>query len=387
MIRVLISIGLLTVLLLVACAQSAAPVPESKSVNVGPGPSPSGATRTDTREAWQNRWDKMVEGAKLEGKVVIYGPGGGDLRETFIRTMREKYGLTVEYLGAIGPDLAARIITERRAGLYIPDVLIGASTPVMTQLKPAGYMEPIEKTFVLPEVADAKGWWNNQFPWADEGHYAVGFGLQATPVIIINPDLIKLEEIKSARDLLNPRLKGKIAMFDPTIAGPGQFFVAMEADQLGLDYLNQLAAQDIQITRDRRLLAEWVARAKYPVGIAAGEAASEMMATGAPLSYANVPDANYMQPSMGFLSLPGNAPHPQAGALFINWLLSKEGQTLYQDASKAPSARKDIPHGTVNPDLFLKEGVKYYPAYTEKFLSSGAEQLELAKKIFGPLLK
>jgi ABC-type Fe3+ transport system substrate-binding protein len=60
------------------------------------------------------------------------------------------------------------------------------------------------------------------------------------------------------------------------------------------------------------------------------------------------------------------APHPNAAKLFVNWLLSREGQTFIHDnLKKRPdprnSLRKDVPRTNVNPATLSKKGVKYFP--------------------------
>lgn len=67
----------------------------------------------------------------------------------------------------------------------------------------------------------------------------------------------------------------------------------------------------------------------------------------------------------GAVGLMNSAPHPHAAALFINWLLSREGQVATQKAladygSQAlDSFRTDIPKDHILPDLRRQEGVQY----------------------------
>ncbi len=373
--KVLLAMVLLAGLFVAACG------PDRQAVSTSQAKTPA--------NGWQSRWDGVVEAAKKEGKVVVYGPPINEFRDALTKKFGEKYGLSVDYTGAVGPEIAAKIDSERRAGLYNADALIGASSYVITNLKPAGYLEPIERYLILPEVASGDGWWNNQFPWVDKDHFAVAFGIGIDQPVLINTDVVKNGEIKSLRDLLDPKWKGTMIMSDPTVAGPAMWFVASQNAVQGIDYLRQLAAQAPTITRDRNLLAESVARAKYPIGIApGGERVPALIKAGAPVQYADLPgDTIEAGASSGFLSLPGNAPHRNASTLFINWLLSKEGQTVFQEATTQPSTRKDIPAGAVMDAFVLKSQGKYFACYTEEFLAGADNQLKLARDIFGPLLK
>lgn len=340
-------------------------------------------------EAWQTKWEKIRQEAKREGKVVVYGAATGEIRDALIKGFNNRFGIPVEYMAAKGPEIATKVLAERRAGLYIPDAIIGASVPAITVLKPAGAFDPIEPVLVLPEVLDPKVWWNNELPWVDKDHYFIAFLAYASNNIAVNAEVVKADEIKSYRDLLAPKWKGKLAMHDPTIAGSGRSFTAVMAFYImGVDFLRQLASQEPFIARDHRLLAEWVARGKYPVGIALeSEAIEQMRSAGMRLQYATASEGTYVTTGTGFLSLPKNAPHPNASVLFINWLMSKEGQTTYTDVARLQSARADIPITNVDPFSVRKPGVKYFVTSTEEYQLRGPESIELSKEIFGHLIK
>ena len=180
-----------------------------------------------------------------------------------------------------------------------------------------------------------------------------------------------------------------MAMHDPTIAGAGQSFIAVLAHYImGADYLRQLAAQEPFIVRDHRLLAEWVARGKYPVGLSIeSEAIEQMREAGSPLLYVNASEGTYVTTGTGFLSLPKNAPHPNSSAVFINWLLSKEGQTAYANVSRLQSDREDMPTTNIDPLSMRQPGVKYVNTSNEEFWLKGPDYINLGKEIFGYLIK
>ncbi len=383
--RRMLYLAALIIISIISCAPPAAPVSTGEK-NINGAPTGMKENPQTVKEDWQIKWDKVIPGAKKEGKVTIYGPGG-DIRVALIKAFNEKYGITVDYLGATGPEVAARILAERRSGLYLPDVLLGASSPVITTLKPSGHLAPMEPVLILPEVTDPKLWWNNELPWVDKGRYIMAFAPKVTPPLIINTEIVKPDEVKSLRNLLDPKWKGRLVMSDPTIFGPGQFFISAQAELLGVDFLRQLAAQEPALSRDKRLIAEWVAKGKYPVGIAAGEAVEELIGAGAPVRYMLTSEPTHMTAGSAFLSLPNNSPHPNASTLFINWLLSKEGQTVYTEISKQQSAREDVPVTKVNPAVIRQPGVKYFKTDTEEFLLKGAEQLQMGRDIFGSLIK
>lgn len=95
-----------------------------------------------------------------------------------------------------------------------------------------------------------------------------------------------------------------------------------------------------------------------------------------------------MASGSGAIALLKRAPHPNAAKVFINWLLSKEGQTIWSRASLQPSARRDIPTDHIDDTIRIPDPKKL-PYYTdnEEYLSKQPEQIKLAKEIFGHLIK
>ena len=62
--------------------------------------------------------------------------------------------------------------------------------------------------------------------------------------------------------------------------------------------------------------------------------------------------------------MPSQPPHPNAARVFVNWLLSREGQTALQRAANTPnnseeSLRTDIPKDMVRSEVRRIDGVKY----------------------------
>lgn len=379
MFRIIFLVGL--VFAIASCASATTPAGKSGSITFTPLPK--------SIEDWQIKWDKVLEGAKKEGKVAVYSAATGQIRDALIKAFTARYSIPVEYLAAKGPEIAAKLEAERRAGLYIPDVIIGASSPAINTLKPAGFFDPMEPVLILPEVTDPKLWWDKTFPWVDKDHYFVGFMAYVRVPLAINAGLVKAEEIGSYKDLLAPKWKGKLAMHDPTIAGSGQAFVGMMTDYIIKgDFLRQLASQEPFISRDHRLLAEWVARGKYPIGIAIeAEGIEQLRSAGANLQYVLPVEGTQINMGTGFLARPKNAPHPSASALFINWLLSKEGQIAFTDVARTQSARDDLSTSNLDAITVRQPGVKYYNSNTEEFWLKGPKYIDTGKEIFGPLIK
>ncbi len=200
-----------------------------------------------TRSAWEVEWDKSLAGAKKEGKVVIYTTLGGETTPILRKAFMDKYSIAVEYIGGTGGEMAQKILTERKAGLYLVDLWQGGNTTLINSLKPAGALDLLEPAFILPEVKDASKWLGGKLEFVDKERTILPYLAYAAPPIAINTGAVKPEEMKSYRDLLNPRWKGKITIQDPTSPGFGQnwFAVALELG-IGLDYMRELVPSCIE---------------------------------------------------------------------------------------------------------------------------------------------
>ncbi len=88
----------------------------------------------------------------------------------------------------------------------------------------------------------------------------------------------------------------------------------------------------------------------------------------------------------GTVALVKNAPHPNAARVFINWLLTKEGQTLYSRGYGSASRRLDVPNEG-DPLKIPQPGMKYFNSEEEELILDRPEDMKTAMEIFGFLLK
>lgn len=370
----------LAFILLAACTPETAPKPKAEA--------PRETKQPVAKADWEMKWDKLVEAAKKEGKVIVYTAGAEDTRIAFGEGFKKKFGIDSEWVGGRGPELSEKIMMERRAGLRVVDVLIGASQPAVVTLKPAGALVRLEPELVLPEVTNPKAWLFGEFPWLDKDHYTMSFLAYPDTSFVINMDYVKLEEVASFKDLLNPKWKGKLVMDDPTLPGSGaSFFIAVKRI-MGLDYLRELAKQEPFLTRDRRLMIEWAARGKYPIGIAPHTPfIPEFQRAGIPLEIGRPKEGTYVSQGIGILSLLEGAPHPTAARVFANWILTKEAQTAHAKATLQQSFRDDISVDYLPPLRKRDPNSKYFALVTEEYLLNYNDDLKKTQEIFGFLKK
>jgi iron(III) transport system substrate-binding protein len=298
----------------------------------------------EARSPSSAEWEKTVEAAKQEGKVVAAVPASAALRKNLEEAFLGRFpGIGIELAAARGPANASKIAAEHAAGVRYYDVLISGSLTPLSLLN-AGILEPIEPLFILPEVSDPKRWYGGHI-WSDNAkRFLYSFQAYQSENLWYNTQLMKAEEFTSFEDLLKPKWKGKIGILDPRSAGGGTSTWAFLYKIKGEEFLRRLAAQDLLLSRDQRLLGDNLAKGRFALTIALTYYSL------APFVKANLPikplaepkEGSYTSSGSGSLSVVKNSTHPKATKVFVNWLLSKEGQEVYGRAMGQATRRLDV---------------------------------------------
>lgn len=347
------------------------------------------------KSAWQQQWENVVAKAKKEGQVTVYVVGlwGAGLRSALNKGFKERYGIELQFMPFTGgSDLVAKVTKEQSAGMYAVDTFGAGITTFALSMKPAGLLGPIEPLIFLPEVTDGKAWEGGEIFTADKEHMMVNMGRSVNRSIFYNKNLVKEIDIVSYKDLLKPQFKGNLICADPTQSGPGAGFINRLCRIFGFDgglaFLRDLLMkQDMVIQRNARLQTETVARGKYAVGLAAGtQYLADFLALGAPLAIKVPKEGDGGSASFGGLAVPVKLPHPNATTVFVNWLLTKEGQSLFAKHTAIPSRRLDVSTEGIDPVLLPLPGEKVAWDTTEdimrqtKVMTAAKEILDAAQK-------
>lgn len=337
----------------------------------------SAATATD--------WNDLVQAANAEGEVDVHGGPGKLYEEVLTEGFRRAFPqLKVNFSGSSGRDAIPKIMREREAGLYNWDVYVGGTPSILQVLKPAGAFAPLRPAFILPEVLNDNAWYGGlDGAWMDkERMYVLGLEATVTPVMIVNWDVVSRTDLKDYSDLLAPRFAGKIVWDDPRLPGQGVAVGQRLLINFGVDFLKRLLAeQTITYTTNPRQNAEWVVRGQYPIGL--GTATEELKPFQLQGLGNNISgfDGPLQHPTMGSgfgtVSMMDHAPHPNAAKVYINWLMSRAGQTDWGRTGHN-SRRLDVPHA--DPAAFPVAGVAYVADQSEENIPSREEAANLAKQ-------
>jgi ABC-type Fe3+ transport system substrate-binding protein len=296
------------------------------------------------RPGAQAEWDKVLEAAKKEGKVVVSIPPSAELRKGLEEAFTKRYGITLESVPGRGASVIRRIVDESKAGIRYFDLHFGGTESTVRGLLPEDVLAPLEPSFILPEVRDPKNWWGGHI-WIDNAkRWIYSFAAYQTQTLNYNADLVKPEEIRSFDDYLDPKWQGKIGFSDPRIPGSGASIWSFLLQVKGEEYLKKLVAQKLFLGRDLRLLAESLVkgRTSHTLGIGHTEFAPFLKA-GLPVKSLPIPkEGLYATAGYGSLVTLKNGPHPNATKVFVNWLLGKEGQEIFSRSMGEATRRLDV---------------------------------------------
>lgn len=346
-------------------------------------------TGKPTSGGWEVQWDNHLKEAKREGRVVVYGAFGlAQARDPVIKGFREKFGIELEMTIARGPELTNKLITERRAGLYLADVYMGGAQSIFYDLIPRDMLDPIEPYLILPEVKDPSAWLGGSLPLWESKRAALASLANITSYMAINTTLIKQEELTSYKDLLQPRLKGKIVLADPTSPGAGRSWITSAIDFMGTDYVREFIKQEPVLTRDFRLPTEWLVRGKSIVGIGVDSGGiRSAIKDGAPLMMLPVlKEGVIVGAGGGHVAVVNQHPHQNGTIVFTNWILSKEGQTLLSRTIGMASRRVDIPTDHLEASMIANPTMKLVWE-DEDYIKLENKKMEFAREVFAPLLR
>jgi iron(III) transport system substrate-binding protein len=306
---------------------------------------------------------RPADAAGAERELVWYTamntPDSAPLRKLF----REKYpGVNLTILRQPGEKIRTRILTEMRAGKFFWDVVSFNHLDIDALAQEgllAAYASPETSSGFSGGAVDPEGRWAAIYV----RQYVIGYNTRSVP---------RAEAPRSWEDLLQPAWKEKFAMDE----GDVEWYAAM-LDYLGREkggaFMRSLARQKPQFRRGHSLLAKLLVAGDFPLALVHAAEMDEARRAGAPVDWVRTLDPVITSPSQ--VAVSAKAPHPNAARLFVDLLLSAEGQALIRDRGRVP-ARNDLARGPapvplklhyVNPRL-AREADRHEKEFREIFL-------------------
>jgi ABC-type Fe3+ transport system substrate-binding protein len=271
----------------------------------------------------------LVEAAKKEGQVVWYTTL---IVNQIVRPLKaafeKKYpGVTLQYTRADDLVTSAKILAEGQAGRVQADIFDGIDN--MLPLEEAGLLAP----FTVPNAAAYPAQLK-----AKNGYWIAEIMYVFTPGI--NTALLPKDQApKTFQDLLDPKLKDKMAWNGSSIAGAYGFIanvLTTMGDDQGMAYLQALAKQHVvNVEASSRAVLDQVIAGEYWMNLMAFNHHVVISARkGAPCDWLKLEPTPVTLDAVGLLK---DAPHPHAAQLLLEFLLSEDGQRIFQQNDYLPA--------------------------------------------------
>ena len=275
----------------------------------------------------QERQQRLYELAKGEGEAVIYANMDVSAMKPLTDGFMKRYpGTQVASVHFSGASIITRLESEARAGKPLSDVVLSGQLGVLALIDKKialRYRSP-EREFFRAGLKDHDGLWTAY--------------MTNVMVSAFNTRNVKKDEApRNVNDLLRPRWKGRLTMDSQSYVWFGTMLQYL-GDEAGVRFMKQLNEQNIAHQRGRRLMTQLVAAGEFDMAVETNlNSVLTLAKQGAPLSFAPI-QPYFLSPSLVFMS--ANAPHPYTGALFVDFLLSEEGQKIVVTTNRMPANSK-----------------------------------------------
>lgn len=387
------------VALVAACAQPAAsPTAAPAKPTAAPAPPPTAAPAaapakpaapTAANAGFAAEWDKLVEAAKQDKTLSIATYAGTGYRKIMDAFMEAFPGIQVEHqqFQSSSRDFVPRLLPELNAGLYTWDLSIMPTQEQLRQVRKSGGLEPIRPLIIRPDVLDDAVWLDGfEGGFNDtEKKWGYAIGRQRDTPVWVNRDMIKEGELTTLKDMLDPKWKGKIVAGDPRTKGSG--FLPLTAARIHTksdDVVRQLFKdQEPTISTDARQLTEFMVRGRYAIGFGAVDRVIiedfRSQGMGNNIQVNPVAEFEYLNAGSTMVWLLTKAPHPNAAKLFVNWILTRDGSTVFSKNINFDSRRVDVP--VVDQEGLPVKGVDYVRIDKEEVLDEIQRTQDIAKAL------
>ena len=304
---------------------------------------------------------KLVDLAQKEASLVFYTSMDASDARSLTQAFQQKYpGIKTDFYRAGREAVFSRFALEQKAGRYVTDVVSVGEFHILEMKKQGlitGYLSPEMQSF-SPDCKDPQGYWTCVY-------LTVG-------VLAYNTKRVKAEELpRRYEDLLNPKWKKRMALdANEERWVPG--LMQVMGREKAVNFLKALAQQEIYIRRGRSLLTQLLLAGEFDVQIVSyWHEVNRLMKNRAPIGWVGIEPAITGAPQ---ISLVTKAPHANAARLFIDFVLSTEGQNIMVKLGRVAARPGIKPEG--------------YPEKLKLFLPNAeqvADQLEENHKLYDSL--
>jgi iron(III) transport system substrate-binding protein len=295
-----------------------------------------------------------------EKTVVLYTSLAPTESGPLAQAFEKKTGIKVEVWRALSEKVVQRALTEARAKRHAVDV-IETNGPEMEMLAREQLFAELKSPYLadLPPAAIPK---HRQWIPDRLNFFVVGYNTQK----------VRREELPNDyRGFLDPKWKGRLGI-EATDSEWMATLVKRWGERDGFDYFRKLADMRPDVRKGHVLLAELIAAGEIPVGLTVYNSNAESFKRkGAPIDWVPVQPVVARPQGIAILK---NAPHRQMAQAFVDFVLSPEGQELFNSMGRVPVSTKVKTHlnqfeyTLVDPAIVLDEQEKWTREWDKLFI-------------------
>ena len=300
----------------------------------------------------------LAEGARKEAEVSIYTSLTAEEIGALSAAFEQRYGVKVKAWRSGSENVVRRVTTEARARRQDVDI-VETNGPELEMLVRENLLHPLRSVHqrdLLPQALQPHGRWLGS---------RVNLFVQAW-----NTRLLTREELpRSYAELTNPKWKGKLGI---EVEDADWFMTSIKelGEERGLKIFREIAqVNGFSVRKGHTLLAGLVASGEIPFALTVyGHGVEKLKEKGAPIDWYAI------EPAVGRangVAIARGSLHPHAAALFVDFLLSPEGQGILAKGGYVPSNTK-VAHRShlqplkfVDPRAMLDEGDKWNALYQQ----------------------
>jgi iron(III) transport system substrate-binding protein len=273
-----------------------------------------------------DREQRLLEGAKKEGSLVLYGSMTGPDQDALIEAFTKKYGIKVQSWRGGSEAVLQRTTAESRAGRFDADIVDNN----------VAEMEALHRETLLQKVASPQH--ASLIPAAVPEHKEwIGDSIDMF-VQAYNTNKIKPAELpKTYHDLLDPKWKGQLG-----VEATDHHWFATVLEVLGYDegmalFKKIVDTNGMSVRRGHTLLANMVASGEVPLALTVYDySPAEIKKKGGPIEQFVIASPIGALRSIGLLK---RAPHPHAALLYYDFLLGSDGQKILLTRARVPTSK------------------------------------------------
>ncbi|WP_323145063.1 ABC transporter substrate-binding protein [Massilia phyllosphaerae] len=302
---------------------------------------------------YPSNYQQLIDAAKKEGKLVVYGATDSKAVQPLVKDFNALYpGITVEYNDMNSTEVYNRFISEAAAGGDTADALWSSAMDLQIKLAAGGYALPYKSV----EADKIPGW----AVWKD-----MAYGTTYEPAVFVyNKRLVTGAEIPQthadfARIIAQPKFKDKVTTYDIEKSGVGFMFMTQDAQDFPQFGALQQAfgTARVRVQSSTGTMLERISSGENLIGYNVLGPYALVRAKNDPSLGVVLPkDYTLVMSRVQFINK--SAKHPNAAKLWMDYILSKRGQTVIANESKLFAIRADVTGETTSAELVKQVGEK-----------------------------